>query len=90
MCGRVVDIQSAIAENRRGKKKRQKKPQGKNIMSASATQGGHKKEKVKKSKRWGRERITEGKRGCPRPTLTDSSFAKFDGGVDGMKVKHGI
>ena len=33
-----------MAEIRRGKKKRKKKkPQGKNIMSASATQGGHNK-----------------------------------------------
>jgi len=43
----MVDIQSAIAEIRRGKKKerkkeRKKKPQDENIMSASATQGGHK------------------------------------------------
>jgi len=37
----MVDIQSAAAEIRRGKKDRRKKPQGKNIMSASATQGGH-------------------------------------------------
>jgi len=41
----MVDIQSATAEIRRGRKKRKKKkkkkPQGKNIMSASATQGGH-------------------------------------------------
>jgi len=49
----MVDIQSATAEIRRGKKKKEerkkkerrkkeerKKPQGKN-MSASATQGGH-------------------------------------------------
>ena len=40
MCGSMVDIQSAAAEIRRGKKER-KKPQGKNIMSASATQGSH-------------------------------------------------
>jgi len=44
----MVDIQSATAEIRRGIKKkkeeeRRKKPQGKNIMSESATQGGHKK-----------------------------------------------
>jgi len=42
----MVDIQSATAEIRRGKKKKKeeerKKPQGKNIMSASATQSGHK------------------------------------------------
>jgi len=41
----MVDIQSPTAEIRRGKKERRrkkKKPQGKNIMSASATQGGHK------------------------------------------------
>jgi len=41
----MVDIQSATAEIRRGKKedrrRRQKKPQDKNIMSASAMQGGH-------------------------------------------------
>jgi len=44
----MEDIQSPTAEIRRGKKnkeKRQKKPQGKTIMSASATQGGHKKER---------------------------------------------
>jgi len=39
----MADIQSATAEIRRGKKRinkeRLKKPQGKNIMSASATQG---------------------------------------------------
>jgi len=40
MCGSMVDIQSAAAEIRRGIKK--EKSQGKNIMSASATQGGHK------------------------------------------------
>jgi len=44
----MVDIRSAAAEIRRGIKKRKiedrrrKKPQGKNIMSASAMQGGHK------------------------------------------------
>jgi len=40
----MVDIQSAIAEIRRKIKKKidRKKPQGKNIMSASAAQGGHK------------------------------------------------
>jgi len=42
----MADIQSATAENMRGKKKKKeerkkKKPQGKNIMSASATQDGH-------------------------------------------------
>jgi len=36
MCGSMVDIQSATAEIRRGKKEEGKKPQGKNIMSASA------------------------------------------------------
>jgi len=44
MRGSMVDIQSATAEIRRGiKKDRKKKPQDKNIMSAAATQGGHKK-----------------------------------------------
>jgi len=42
----MVYIQSATAEIRREKKKTEeedrRKPQGKNIMSASATQGGHK------------------------------------------------
>jgi len=43
MCRSMVDIQSPTAEiTRRIKKKDKKKPQGKNIMSASATQGGHK------------------------------------------------
>jgi len=37
----MADIQSAVADNERGKK-RKKKPQDKNIMSASAMQGGHK------------------------------------------------
>jgi len=41
----MVDIQSATAEIRRGKKERRKKKlqlQVENIMSASAAQGGHK------------------------------------------------
>jgi len=46
MCGSMVDNQYAAAEIRRGIKKKieedRKKLQGKNIMSASATQGGHK------------------------------------------------
>ena len=37
----MVDVQSTAADIRRGKKRRKKKPQGKNVMSASATQGGH-------------------------------------------------
>jgi len=43
MCGSMVDIQSPTAKIRRGKKERRKKkkPQGKNIMSASAMQDGH-------------------------------------------------
>jgi len=42
MCGSMADIQFATAEIRRGtKKEERKKPQGKNIMSASAKQGGH-------------------------------------------------
>ena len=43
MCGSTVDIQSATAEIRRGKKKRKKKNKLKdeNITSASAMQGGH-------------------------------------------------
>ena len=42
MCRNMVDIQSATTEITRGKKRRNK-PQGKNIMSASATQGSHNK-----------------------------------------------
>jgi len=44
MCRSIVDIHSATTEIRREKKKKKKKkPQGKNIMSASATQGCHNK-----------------------------------------------
>jgi len=42
----MVDMQSPTAEIRPGKKRktdRRKKPQGKNIISAVATQGGHNK-----------------------------------------------
>jgi len=42
----MVDIQSATAEIRRGRKRKKKKIEettGQNIMSASATQGGRKK-----------------------------------------------
>jgi len=42
MCGSMADIQSAMAEIRRGKKKK-KKPQGKNIMVCPMPQGDHKK-----------------------------------------------
>jgi len=51
-CG-MVHIHSATSEIRRGKKKKKeerrkkKKPQDENIMSASATQGGHNKWKMK-------------------------------------------
>jgi len=48
MCESIVDIQSTTAEIRRGKKeeerrrrRKKKNPQDENIMSASATQGGH-------------------------------------------------
>jgi len=45
MCRSMIDIQSATTEIRQGKKERRKKlerkKQDKNIMSASATQGGH-------------------------------------------------
>jgi len=39
MCGSMVDIQSAMAEIRREKKidRRQKKPQGKNVMACPIT-----------------------------------------------------
>jgi len=48
MCRSMVDIQSATAEIRRGKKKEDRKQQDKNIMSASATQGGHNNSKVRR------------------------------------------
>jgi len=40
----MVDIQSAAAEIRQGKTRRRKKkkPEAKNKITASATQGGHK------------------------------------------------
>jgi len=48
----MVDIQSPTAEIRRGKRKkdRWKKPQDENIMSASATQSGHKERKKPQGK----------------------------------------
>jgi len=48
MCGSMVDIQSAtrlrLGEER--KEEEEQKLQDENIMSASATQGGHKKSKM--------------------------------------------
>jgi len=46
MCGSMVDIQSVTAEIMRGKEQERKrrKKQDENIMSVSATQGGHNKE----------------------------------------------
>ena len=44
MCGSMVDIQFATAKIRREKKrKKERKKQDKNIMSESATLGGHNK-----------------------------------------------
>jgi len=45
MCGSMVDIQSVTAEIRRGTKKKieDRNHRTKNIMSASAMQGGHNK-----------------------------------------------
>jgi len=41
MCASMVDIQSATAENKKKKiDRKKKKPQDKNMMSASAMQGG--------------------------------------------------
>jgi len=52
MCASMVDIQSATAEIRRGKKEdiedeEEEETTGQNIMSASATQGGHNKDNKK-------------------------------------------
>jgi len=47
MCGSMVDIQYATAENRRGKKEeriRKKKPQDENIMACPIPYGGHNKQ----------------------------------------------
>jgi len=54
MCVSMADILSATAEIRRGKeRKKKKKPQGKNIMSASATQGVHNKaQNANKTRVW--------------------------------------
>jgi len=41
MCRSIVDVHSATAEIRRGKKERKKQDKNISIMSASATQGGH-------------------------------------------------
>ena len=54
MCRSMVDIHSATGEIRQGKKEeeeRRKKKEitGQNIMSASATQGGHKKSASKQN-----------------------------------------
>ena len=46
MCRSMVDIQSAAADIRRGKKEDRKKPQGKNIMACPNTYGGHNKKIV--------------------------------------------
>jgi len=51
MCGCMVDIQSAKAENSLGEEKK-KKPQGKNIMSASVTQGSHNQQVDQKAQLW--------------------------------------
>ena len=41
MCGSMVDIQSATAENRRGKDRRKKKkPQDENIMACTISYDG--------------------------------------------------
>jgi len=37
MCRSIVGIQTAVAEIRRGKKKKKEKPQGKNIMTCPIT-----------------------------------------------------
>jgi len=52
MCRSMVDIQSATAEIKRGiKKKVERNHRAKNIMSASATQGGHKEEEEETTQR---------------------------------------
>jgi len=47
MCVSMVDIQSGpLRLGEQKEEEERKKPQGKNIMSASATQGGHNKDKI--------------------------------------------
>ena len=64
MCRSMVDIHSATAEIRRGIKKKKKK-QDKNIMTASATQGGH--------NNWS---VTEGAR--VYLPVVESQFVEYD------------
>jgi len=47
----MVDIQSATAEIRRGKKKEDRNHRAKNIMFTSATQGSHNKVRAKLAKK---------------------------------------
>jgi len=56
MCGSMVDIQSPAADIRRGKERRKIETTGQNIMSASATQGGHKKPGEKPAESWNNSR----------------------------------
>jgi len=48
MCAVMANIQTATADIRRGKENIAETTGQKNIMSASATQGGHKKKKKKR------------------------------------------
>jgi len=41
MCGRMVDIQSAAAGIRQGRKRKKKKPQDENIMACPIPQGAY-------------------------------------------------
>ena len=77
MCGSMVDIQSATAEIRRGKKeeRKNKKPQGKNIMSASATQDGHNKILLWPYQGMGRH-VPSSQKHNSKPNL-DSTFPDF-------------
>jgi len=44
----MVDIQSATAEIRRGKKKKKKKPQDENIMVCPIPQGDHNNQQIQR------------------------------------------
>jgi len=89
MCRNMVDIQSAIAEIGRGNKKgrRKKKRQGKDIMSASATQGGHNKRHKRLVK--DRSRVFDVKRCGRHLSVAGKLFQTFGRATDWSCVHTG-
>jgi len=72
----MVDIQSATAEIKRGTKRRRnkKKPNDKNIMFASVTQGGHNDGR-------NRDQLVEGSQLRPYSITLSSSRARLRNGI---------